>query len=251
MRLTEHVYVVGGGDAGFGLSGRLDANCYAIDTGAGIWLFDVGFDAGDRVVDNLRAEGLDPADVTHVLLTHNHADHAGAAAAVRRRLEAASGSSPQFAAAAELAGDLRQGDTVANGYEWAQRVGFYPEGVGLEPCPVDVELVDGMRISAGSVEVVAIATPGHSRGHFSFLVTGAGPTCLIGGDHVFWNGRILLQNLPDVDIGAYARSMAKVADLEFSALLPGHSGVSLEHGKRHVLAALQSFENIGVPPGLF
>lgn len=251
MRLTEHIYVVGGGDAGFSLSGRLDSNCYAVDTGAGIWLFDVGFDAGDRVVGNLWAEGLDPAEVTHVFLTHHHADHAGAAAAVRRALEAASGSAPRFAAAAELADDLRRGDTLGNGFEWAQRVGFYPAGVDLEPCPVEVELVDEMRLSAGGVEVLAISTPGHSRGHFSFLITGAGPTCLIGGDHVFWNGRILLQNLPDVDIGAYAQSMARLAELEFSALLPGHSGISLEHGKRHVLAALQSFDNIGIPPGLF
>ena len=247
MRLTESLYVVGGGDAGFNLSGRIDANCYLIDTGDGLWLIDVGFDAAERIVQNVRDEGLDPSAITRIFLTHNHADHAGALASMRRLL----GPGVRVAISTELADDVRTGDDRANGFRWAQEVGFYPSSVRLSPSTVDVELRDGDEVTSGGVRLTAIATPGHCAGHYSFLVEGAGPTALFSGDQVFWGGSILLQNLPDVDIGAYAESMRRLSETDFELLLPGHAGVSLEHGKRHVDAALEQFRRIGIPPALF
>lgn len=247
MRLTDRWYVVGGGDAGFGLSGRLDANCYLVDTGAGLWLFDVGFDSAERILANIEAEGLNPAEITHVFLTHHHADHAGAAAAIRERL----GDGVQFAIGAPIAAGVRAGDMTANGYSWAQEVGFYPADVTLTPCPIDIEVIDGLTVEAGGTKVTAVATPGHCAGHTSYLVEGAGATVLISGDQVFWGGKILLQNLPDVNLGEYADSMSRLAALDFEVLLPGHGGVSLSYGRRHVEQAQGHFSQIGVPPGLF
>lgn len=247
MRLSEFVYVVGGGDAGFNLSGRIDANCYVVDTAEGLWMIDVGFDSGERILDNIRREGLDPGDITRIFLTHNHADHAGALAYMRSALS----TNVQVAISTEVAEHVRVGDPDVNGFRWAQKVGFYPTTFQLAPSVVDVELLDGQEFVSGRVRLTALATPGHSLGHFAFLVEGAGPICLFSGDQIFWGGAILLQNLPDVDIQAYAESMNKLAVLDFESLLPGHSGVSMEHGKRHVDAAVEQFSRIGVPPGLF
>jgi hypothetical protein len=73
---------------------------------------------------------------------------------------------------------------------------------------------------------------------------------LIGADLVFWGGRILLQNIHDCRIDAYARSVAKVAALDFDALLPGHQQISLFEGKRHIESAAAAFRQLGVPPNL-
>jgi glyoxylase-like metal-dependent hydrolase (beta-lactamase superfamily II) len=86
MRINDHLYLVGGGDYGFNLSGRLDANSYVIDTGEGLWMIDAGFDGGEQVIANIRADGLDPRDIVRLFVTHYHADHTGALAVVRRAL---------------------------------------------------------------------------------------------------------------------------------------------------------------------
>ena len=86
MRIAHDLYVVGGGDGGFNLTGVLDANCYVVDTGEGLWLIDVGLDDIDRVLANIAADGLDPSAIASVFVTHHHADHAGALAALSERV---------------------------------------------------------------------------------------------------------------------------------------------------------------------
>ena len=113
-----------------------------------------------------------------------------------------------------------------------------------------MELTSGMQFTRGRWRVRTIATPGHCVGHFSFLVQGPGASILIGGDQVFCDGRILLQNLPDVDIRQCATSMERLLALEFETLLPGHGRFSLERGKRHLEAAHAVLSGIAVPPNL-
>jgi glyoxylase-like metal-dependent hydrolase (beta-lactamase superfamily II) len=106
MKINDHLYLVGGGDYGFNLSGRLDANTYVIDTGEGLWMIDAGFDGGDQVIANIRADGLDPRDIVRLFVTHYHADHTGALAVVRRALA----SDAQVAVSAQTADAVRAGD---------------------------------------------------------------------------------------------------------------------------------------------
>ena len=93
-------------------------------------------------------------------------------------------------------------------------------------------------------------TPGHCDGHLSFLIRGGDRTYLLGADLVFWGGRVLLQNIHDCRIDAYAASVAKAAALDFDALLPGHLQISLRGGKQHVDQAAAAFRQLGVPPNL-
>ena len=86
MRLTEHVYLVGGGLLGFGLSDDFDCHVYLIDGGSEMALVDAG--AGitiEPILRNIAFDGLDPARLRNILLTHAHADHAGACRAWRDR----------------------------------------------------------------------------------------------------------------------------------------------------------------------
>ncbi len=122
MKINDHLYLVGGGDYGFNLSGRLDANSYVIDTGEGLWMIDAGFDGGEQVVANIVAEGLEPRDITRLFVTHYHADHAGALAYMRKAL------SPELKIAihADVADEVRAGDEEDNGLRWAKSFNFYP-----------------------------------------------------------------------------------------------------------------------------
>src|SRR3954452_10485932 len=85
MRLSEEVYLVGGGDYGFNLSHRLDCHTYVVDGGSELVLIDAGFGPGtDEILANMRADGLDPARVSKIVVTHYHADHAGGCAPLAR-----------------------------------------------------------------------------------------------------------------------------------------------------------------------
>ncbi len=132
----------------------------------------------------------------------------------------------------------------------AKAAGFYPQDYHLPPCPVQRELREGDQVQVGQLTLDVWETPGHADGHLSFLMRGGDRTYLIGADLVFWGGRILLQNIHDCRIDAYAASVAKVASLDFDALLPGHLQISLRNGKQHVEQAAAAFRQLGVPPNL-
>ena len=65
---------------------------------------------------------------------------------------------------------------------------------------------------------------------------------------VFQNGKILLLATPDCSIQALVASMHRLSKLDFDALFPGHGGISLQHGHRHVEAALRIFDAQKIPP---
>src|SRR3954447_11931406 len=90
VRITNEVYVVGGGVTNaFGLSEDPDCHVYLIDGGDEMALIDCGMADGDsleRILSNVRREGLDPARIAKIIVTHYHIDHAGGAADFRDRL---------------------------------------------------------------------------------------------------------------------------------------------------------------------
>jgi hydroxyacylglutathione hydrolase len=246
MRLTEQLYLVGGGDYGFNLTHRLDCHVYAIDAGDEVVLIDAGFGPGtDRILDLLRADGLDPSRVSRIFITHYHADHAGGAAPLKRATGA------DLYAPAEAAPTIRVADADQIGLNWAKSFGFYPADYEWEPAEVEHEFGDGERIAiGGGLELEAIATPGHCMGHYCLRLHGADRVSLFTSDCVFWGGAIILQNVPDANVQEYAASCNRLAELEFDALLPGHHMISLENGRRHAQLAAQEFNRIGLPRDL-
>ena len=72
---------------------------------------------------------------------------------------------------------------------------------------------------------------------------------LLQGDVVFFGGTVFLQNMHDCSIQEYAASVNKLAELDFDAHLPGHLGISLEDGKRHIRLPRAVFST-GVPKNL-
>ena len=247
MKLSQDIHVVGGGRFGFGLSGPLDCHVYVLNGGTELALVDPGFGARgdfDRILANMRDDGLDPRRIRKIILTHYHADHIGAAQEAQRRLDA------EVFASRIASPAIQSGDEKAVALDVAKAAGFYPEDYKLPPCPVHVELSEDDEIQVGHLRLSALETPGHCDGHLSFLVSGGERRYLLGADLVFWGGRILLQNIHDCRITAYAASVFKVEQLDFDALIPGHLQIMLRYGKEQVTLAANAFRQLGVPANI-
>ena len=111
-------------------------------------LVDAGFDP-DPVFDVIVRHDL---NLTHVLLTHHHGDHAGYAGEVARRSGA--------------------------------RVVAHREEVPLfsQRSPVDLPVTDGETLTCGDLEVEMVHIPGHTAGQLAFHVPQVG---LFTGDTLF------------------------------------------------------------------
>jgi glyoxylase-like metal-dependent hydrolase (beta-lactamase superfamily II) len=245
MRLTEDVHLVGGGDYGFNLTHRLDCHTYLVDGGGELALIDAGFGPGtDEILQLIRDDGFDPANIGTIVITHYHADHVGGAAALKRATGA------KVWAGVEAAPFIRVADGDQIGLNWAKQFGFYPADYEWERCEVDGEFTDGTRIPVGELELELVATPGHCMGHYCVRMVGRDRTYMFSSDGVFWGGAIILQNVKDSNVQEYAASCNKLVELEWDALLPGHHMISLRNGHRHAETAANEFNRIGLPKDL-
>jgi glyoxylase-like metal-dependent hydrolase (beta-lactamase superfamily II) len=168
---------------------RLNQNVLIIDTGNEVIMFDSGVgtaaDWGRRrfgsgtglVVANMRAAGIDPADIDIVAITHAHPDHLWGLVGdddkrvfPNARVALSRADHDYFADASRVAGatDARQRDQFLG----AQRnLGAYADSLLL--------LEDGAEIAVG---VSAILTPGHSPGHVVYKITSLDETIICWGD---------------------------------------------------------------------
>jgi glyoxylase-like metal-dependent hydrolase (beta-lactamase superfamily II) len=115
------------------------SNAYLVadrERGTGV-LID-GNDDLDPLLEKAEREGI---EISHILVTHPHADHIAGIAEVRAKL-----GYPPLVAHADTAAELDE--------------------------EVEVILADGEKLDANGIEVEAIYTPGHAAGHLAFLIDG-------------------------------------------------------------------------------
>lgn len=132
---------------------------------------------GDRLEVRLREAGLDPAAVTHHVFTHLHVDHVGTGPLPGARVVL---SADEWAAATSRGAGLR---------------GYRPEGIS------DPMTVAGDHDLYGDGSIRMVATPGHTAGHQSVLVTPTeGPRVLITGDAVYSEEALLEKRIDGVGV---------------------------------------------------
>ena len=246
MQITERIYLVGSGSAGFSLTFHSDCHIYLIDGGAELALIDAGVGPGrDDILENIRSHDFAPDDVRTLFLTHLHADHAGGSAGLREVMPHL-----RVFASRAVAHVLEQGDEKAISLDFGKEVGYYESDYRFQPCPVDVKLEDGQVVQVGDVEIQAVDTPGHCAGHMCFVMKEGGRTVLFSGDNLFSGGKILLQPIPDCDLQAHLRSIEKLAEIGVDVFLPGHGSISLKEGHNHIEEAMNWMKRGLVPPSI-
>ena len=144
--------------------------------------------------------------ITHILISHTHADHSPGAALLRKHCDApilAEG--PHRPARALHLGEINPLDASAD--------------TDLE---IDEQLQDGAIIRGKGWELEAIHTPGHTVNHVAFAFTDG--TGLFSADHVMaWSTSIVAP--PDGSMADYMTSLEKLMQREDSVYWPGHGGI--------------------------
>jgi glyoxylase-like metal-dependent hydrolase (beta-lactamase superfamily II) len=145
-----------------------------------VTLIDMGVKrSGAKVMAALESIGSGPSDVTRLMLTHAHPDHAGGAAHVARETGRSFGIHEDDAEAARTGFSPPRDDTLRLG-RLANRMGGGRKD--FEPLEGGETFTDGQVVPvAGGLEV--IHTPGHSPGHAAYLHRSSG--VLITGDSIF------------------------------------------------------------------
>jgi len=221
--------------------GLAAVNAYAVVDGEDLVLIDPGWgltESRDALTKALRGLGAGLGDVKHFLVTHHHRDHYTQAVLLRREfgttislgapekhsLQAAGEPTerlffPQYerlvrAGARDFADDL------------GRMSGDIPHQHDIWEMP-DRWLVDGSECRLPTRTLVAVATPGHTRGHVVFRDDPAG--LLFAGDHVLPHitPSIGFESAPvDLPLRDYLDSLRLVREQPDATLLPAHGPVT-------------------------
>ncbi|MCE5250985.1 MBL fold metallo-hydrolase [bacterium] len=241
MRITPSIYLVGGTPEG--LTDGNDGHIFLVRGPKGIFLIDAGngYDT-DGLAKNIKAEGFDIGDVSHVLITHHHTDHARGAKAIKDR----TGCQVWIS---DNTGEhlLSVGTDEELGIPYAKAHGMYAQDYVYIHCPVDHGFGDGEEFDIGGVHIKAINSIGHSYDSACFMMNLDGRKCLFNGDTVQYGGVIGLINYPMCSIADYHIGLPKFKGLDIEGLFPGHGIMTLKNGQAILDAALKQLDSIFMP----
>jgi glyoxylase-like metal-dependent hydrolase (beta-lactamase superfamily II) len=205
IEIIPGIYCVGGPE----LSHPQDALAYLVIGQENSALIDTGAGKGSAVIwDNIDQAGLNPEDLTYIILTHGHVDHIGGAAFFKER-------SRCLTVAHELDQEaIETGDPILTAASWY--------GVDLPPIKVDRVLkAKTEELPLGQKEkLICLHTPGHTPGSISLYIDREGQRILFGQDIHGPFSRAFGSNLSD-----WKNSMEELLALEADILCEGHFGV--------------------------
>jgi metallo-beta-lactamase class B len=120
-------------------------SAWAVKTSAGIILVDTlfGYAAQDAIVDQMKKDGLNPADIKYIIVSHAHGDHDGSVKFLQ---------------------DTYNPRVIMGPKDW--------ELAAREANPPrhDIKAADGQKLTLGDTTVTIYITPGHTGGTLSVLV---------------------------------------------------------------------------------
>ena len=209
-------------------------NWTLVTDGNGVVLIDAGFPGQrEEVLGTVRQLGFDVDDIHAILLTHAHVDHFGSAIWFAK-----THGTPVFCHSTEVGHAhrdyLEQVKPLALvAKAWVPRYlrwSFDIARVGAlsrAGIPGAHALTDEVAAALPGTPT-AIATPGHTGGHCSYLVDGilvSGDALVTGHPVSQRTGPQLLPSMFNHDQGACVRSLSALADVDAEVLLPGHGPV--------------------------
>jgi metallo-beta-lactamase class B len=146
IKLFDNLYFVGTRAVG----------SFIIDTRDGLVMLDAGCGDTDiaMMVSDMKKLGLNPSKIRLILLSHEHFDHYGGVQYLTKNV------CPDAKVAMSLLG-----------WNILQTAGLEGAFIGTRPQSIDIYLTDGMKLKVGNTTFQIVATPGHSPGCLSFIVS--------------------------------------------------------------------------------
>lgn len=203
---------------------RMIASYLLVDEGDAVLVEAGPASTRDALLAGIRAAGVDPADVSWILPTHVHLDHAAGAGALlaempRARVGIHPLGAPHLADPAKLIASATRiyGDRMHE--LWGE----------MRPVPADrlTVLEDGARVRVGRRTLAAVDTPGHARHHHAFHDADAGLvfTGDVAGIRLPGASYVLPPTPPpEFEPERWHASVARLRALRPAMLLPTHFG---------------------------
>ncbi len=148
-----------------GMMRPMTAACYLLETDDALALIEVGNNASvERILKVIRSRGRNPDEVSHIIVTHVHLDHAGGAGELMARLPNA-----QFVVhpygARHMIDPSRLEASSRQVYGDAAFDAMYGT---LKPIAAErvITMEDGDSLSVGKRPLLFMDSPGHARHHF-------------------------------------------------------------------------------------
>jgi glyoxylase-like metal-dependent hydrolase (beta-lactamase superfamily II) len=225
----------------------ITVNLYLLQHRDGFALVDSGLnspDAWDVLERGLAELGIQPGDLTHLLLTHVHPDHMGAAGRLREmsgapvythRLEEPFIAS-RYRAVAPLLQEVEQ---------WLRHHGAADAEAktlskvsllmlnSVQPTDIDILLEGDETLEIGGLELRTLWTPGHSPGHICFY--DAGRRILLAGDHLLPATTPNISQHPQSSpspLDDFYAALHLIEQLDVALTLPGHGNPITDHRAR-------------------
>lgn len=168
--------------------GTQEHSAWAIASDDGIILIDTVFDYAtqESIVEGLKNQGLDPAKIKTVIISHGHGDHHGGA----RYLQTEFG--------ARIIMGEADWDLVASSTR--------------DPIPRrDISAEDGMTLTMGNTSITLYLTPGHTDGTLSSIIT------VKDGDNThtaaLWGGTSIRPSTPIENVQLYIDSAVRFSNI--------------------------------------
>ncbi|HVN64405.1 MAG TPA: MBL fold metallo-hydrolase, partial [Candidatus Binataceae bacterium] len=218
----------------------LGLTCPLITRGRDAILIDSGIgnrlDASERkhfsrdngwLIDQLGALGIEPGDITHLIVSHLHFDHAGGISRGQK-----SGALVAAFPRARIFVQQREVDAVTVSRNERLRAAYRHVEEVIAPVRANVEVIDGDTEIIPGVRV--IVTGGHTHGHQAVVVESGGESFIHMGDIVPTRSHLRPAWNQSYDLDAIRTMEQKVYYLDLAAL--GRWWVSFAHDET-ILAA--------------
>jgi glyoxylase-like metal-dependent hydrolase (beta-lactamase superfamily II) len=221
--IIRGIYLVGGPN----VTMADDAAVYLIDFAGDFVLIDAGAGRSSKqIVRNIEMLGLNPASISHLILTHCHIDHIGSAPYFQKHYKT------KIVVHELDAEPVETGDSIRTAANWYDTT--FPS------TKIDRRLKGAAEIlKFGREELHCLHTPGHTPGSISVYLDRDGKRVLFGQDihgpfHKAFGS----------DVEAWKRSMHSLLALNADILCEGHFGIfqPKERVREYIERYLEDYE---------
>jgi glyoxylase-like metal-dependent hydrolase (beta-lactamase superfamily II) len=199
-------------------------NVFFIEDGDKLTLVDTGYENSEgKILAGAKELGKQPQDITSIVMTHCHPDHAGSLAALKRLTGAKVWMHRADAEVVRGNTPMNRSTPSPGIINWIlYRVFIKNVPAYVPPAEIDQEISGGDVLPFGG-GLKAYHTPGHSAGHTSFMLER--DSGLLFAADACSNMMGLAPSVVYDDHEQGKRSLAALAKLDAAAICFGHGGV--------------------------